>query len=123
LGSMMMLAAIIYLYLHTDNLSFDYYSIIHAGQALTAGKQQVLFWFVFIAFAVKMPIFPFHTWQPDTYEQAAMPVTIVLSAVMVKMGLFATFKWLIPVLPQGVDFWSNTVMVLCIIGIIYASIL
>lgn len=123
LGSMMMLAAIIYLYLHTDNLSFDYYSIIHAGQALTVGKQQVLFWFVFIAFAVKMPIFPFHTWQPDTYEQAAMPVTIVLSAVMVKMGLFATFKWLIPVLPQGVDFWSNTVMVLCIIGIIYASIL
>lgn len=123
LGSMMMLAAIIYLYLHTDNLSFDYYSVVQAGQALGAGKQQVLFWFVFIAFAVKMPIFPFHTWQPDTYEQAAMPVTIVLSAVMVKMGLFATFKWLIPVLPQGVAFWSNTVMVLCIIGIIYASIL
>lgn len=122
-GSMMMLGAIIFLHLHTQNSSFGYYDIIRAGEALTATQQQVLFWFVFIAFAVKMPIFPFHTWQPDTYEEAAMPVTIVLSAVMVKMGLFATFKWLIPLLPQGVAFWGNTVMVLCIIGIIYASIL
>lgn len=122
-GSMMMLAAIIYLYLHTETLSFDYQSIMAAGKSLDFTKQQVLFWFVFVAFAVKMPIFPFHTWQPDTYEQAAMPVTIVLSALMVKMGLFATFKWLIPVLPQGVDFWSNTVMILCVIGIIYSSIL
>lgn len=123
LGSMLMLAAVIYLYLHTESLTFDYQSIIAAGQSLDFTKQQVLFWFIFAAFAVKMPIFPFHTWQPDTYEQASIPVTIVLSAVMVKMGLFATFKWLIPVLPQGVDFWSNTVMILCIIGIIYASIL
>jgi NADH-quinone oxidoreductase subunit M len=122
-GSLMMLAGIIYLYLHTETRSFDYQSIINAGKSLAPGGQQVLFWFIFIAFAIKMPLFPFHTWQPDTYEQAATPVTIVLSAVMVKMGLFATFKWLLPVLPEGVEFWSNTVMTLCVIGIIYASIL
>ena len=123
LGSLLMLAGVIYLYLHTETRSFDYDSILQAGQSLTAFQQQILFWFIFGAFAVKMPIFPFHTWQPDAYEQTAIPVTIVLSAVMVKMGLFATIKWLIPVLPQGVDFWSNTVIVLSLIGIVYASIL
>lgn len=122
-GSLMMLAGIIYLYLHTDTRSFDYQSIINAGKNLDFAQQQVMFWFIFIAFAIKMPVFPFHTWQPDTYEQAATPVTIVLSAVMVKMGLFATFKWLMPVLPDGAGFWSNTVMGLCVTGIIYASVL
>lgn len=122
-GSLMMLAAIIFLYLHTETGSFDYHSIVAAGSNLEFQQQQLLFWLVFIAFAIKMPLFPFHTWQPDLYEESAIPVTIVLSAVMVKMGLFATAKWLLPVLPEGVDFWENTVMTLCVIGIIYASIL
>jgi len=123
LGSLMMLAGVIYLYLHTATRSFDYQSIISAGRALDFSQQQGLFWFIFVAFAIKMPVFPFHTWQPDTYEQSATPVTIVLSAVMVKMGLFATVKWLMPVLPEGVAFWSNTVMILCVTGILYASVL
>lgn len=123
LGSLLMLAGIIYLYLHTETRSFSYDAIVQAGQNLSFTQQQYLFWFIFGAFAVKMPIFPFHTWQPDAYEQTSMPVTIVLSAIMVKMGIFASLKWLIPVLPEGVEFWSQTVMILCLIGIIYASIL
>jgi NADH-quinone oxidoreductase subunit M len=70
-----------------------------------------------------MPIFPFHTWQPDTYEQSPTPVTIILSALMVKMGLFAVLRWLLPVLPAGVAYWSDTVVVLSVIGIVYASCL
>lgn len=123
LGSLFMLAGILYLYLQTPTRSFDYASILQTGQSLPFATQQILFWFIFIAFAIKMPIFPFHTWQPDTYEQSATPVTVVLSAVMVKMGLFATYKWLLPTLPQGVSYWTNTVMALCVIGIIYASLL
>ena len=68
-----------------------------------------------------MPIFPFHTWQPDTYEQSPTPVTIILSALMVKMGLFAILRWLLPVLPAGVAYWSDTVVILSVIGIVYAS--
>jgi NADH-quinone oxidoreductase subunit M len=83
--------------------------------------QQWLFWLIFIAFAIKMPIFPFHTWQPDTYEQSPTSVTIILSALMVKMGLFSVIRWLLPVVPEGVAFWSNTIIILSIIGIIYAS--
>jgi len=77
----------------------------------------------FIAFGIKMPIFPFHTWQPDTYEQSATPVTIILSALMVKMGLFAAVNWLVDIFPAGTAYWSNTVMILAVIGIIYASLL
>ncbi|HEY6083164.1 MAG TPA: NADH-quinone oxidoreductase subunit M, partial [Chitinophagaceae bacterium] len=86
-------------------------------------QQSWLFWLFFVAFAIKMPVFPFHTWQPDTYEQSPTPVTIVLSAVMVKMGLFGVIRWILPVLPQGVAAWSNVVMILSVVGIIYASCL
>lgn len=123
LGSLLMLAGIIFLYLQTPNRHFDYNSILQAGAALPAMQQTVVFCLFFIAFGIKMPIFPFHTWQPDAYEQSATPVTIILSALMVKMGLFATVKWLVPVLPEGTAYWSNTIMILCVIGIIYASLL
>ena len=84
--------------------------------------QQVwVFALMFVAFAIKMPIFPFHTWQPDTYEQSPTPVTIILSALMVKMGLYAVLRWLIPVLPAGVAYWSGSVIMLSVIGIVYAS--
>lgn len=123
LGSLIMLAGIIWLYLQTPARSFDYAGIVQTGQSLGSTTQQVLFCFFFIAFAIKMPILPFHTWQPDTYEQTFTPVTIVLSAVMVKMGLFGVYKWLIPVFPQGVELWSNTVMILAVAGILYGSLL
>lgn len=123
LGSLLLLGGIIYLYLQTPTRTFDLDTIIQTGSNLPAGTQQILFWFFFIAFAIKMPIFPFHTWQPDAYEQSGTPVTIVLSALMVKMGLFATFQWVVPVLPQGVAYWSDTVIILSLIGIVYASVL
>lgn len=123
LGSLLMLSGIIYLYLQTPNRTFDWETIQQTGAALPAFQQKVVFCLFFIAFAIKMPVFPFHTWQPDTYEQSATPVTIVLSALMVKMGLFATVNWLVKILPEGTAYWSNTAMILSVIGIIYASLL
>ncbi len=121
-GSLMMLAGIIFLAQQNPGGSnYSWLSIVHAGASLPPATQQWLFWLIFIAFAIKMPIFPFHTWQPDTYEQSPTPVTIILSALMVKMGLFAVLRWLFPTLPTGVAFWSDTVVVLSIIGIVYAS--
>lgn len=121
-GSLMMLAGLIYLSMQTQGLSsYAWGDIVHAGASLPPEKQQWLFWLIFIAFAIKMPIFPFHTWQPDTYEQSPTPVTIILSALMVKMGMYAVLRWLLPVLPEGVAYWSDTVVALCVIGIVYAS--
>lgn len=123
-GSLMMLAAIIFLanQTYTGN-PYAWENIVRAGSMLSPATQQWLFWLIFIAFAIKMPVFPFHTWQPDTYEQSPTPVTIILSALMVKMGIYGVVRWLLPVLPDAVAFWSNTVIILSIIGIVYASLI
>lgn len=123
-GSLMLLAAIIYLATSTPGgSSFAWEDIMRTGSSLPADQQQWLFWLIFIAFAIKMPIFPFHTWQPDTYQESPTPVTIILSALMVKMGLFAVVRWLLPIVPAGVAYWSDVVITLSVIGIVYASLL
>jgi NADH-quinone oxidoreductase subunit M len=118
-GSLLMLVGLIYIYLQSPDHSFSYASFTSGN--LTPQDQSWLFWLFFVAFAIKMPIFPFHTWQPDTYEQSPTPVTMVLSGIMVKMGLFGVIRWLLPVLPKGAYMWSDIAIVLSIIGIIYAS--
>ena len=123
LGSLMMLIGIIYIYFHTKDHSFALSSFYSAHLLLSTQTQTWLFWFIFVAFAVKMPIFPFHTWQPDTYEQSPAAVTMVLSGLMVKMGVFGLIRWLAPVLPMGTYIWGDTVSMLCIIGMIYASLI
>ncbi|MCK7559566.1 NADH-quinone oxidoreductase subunit M [Chitinophaga sedimenti] len=117
IGSLLMLVGLIYIYNQTHSFEWSVFTSLSMGQ----DEQSWLFWLFFVAFAIKMPVFPFHTWQPDTYEQSPTPVTMVLSGIMVKMGLFGVVRWLLPVLPQGAYMWSEVVMVLSIIGIIYAS--
>jgi NADH-quinone oxidoreductase subunit M len=127
-GSLLMLVGIIFVYLHTTPTSYSSHSFsmnafYYAGAHFAASQQNWLFWLFFIAFAIKMPIFPFHTWQPDTYEQAPTAVTMVLSGIMVKMGLFATIRWLIPVFPAVVLKFEHIIIWLSIIGILYASLI
>jgi NADH-quinone oxidoreductase subunit M len=119
LGSLIMLIGIIYMYMHTKDHSFAFASFMEAG--LTNTQQVTAFALFFIAFAIKMPIFPLHTWQPDAYDQSPTAVTMVLSAVMVKMGLYGVLRWLMPLFPSAFSAHTNIVMVLSIIGILYAS--
>jgi NADH-quinone oxidoreductase subunit M len=121
LGSLIMLGGIVYLYIQNPNKTFDINSIIATANALDTCTQQVIFWMFFVAFAIKMPIFPFHTWQPDAYQQSATPVTIVLSALMVKMGLFATYKWVMPLFPQAVDHFADLIIIISLVGLVYGS--
>ena len=132
-GSLLMLVGIIYLYLQTGEVhdkmtgalisahsfSLNSFYALH----LLPQQQNWLFWLFFIAFAIKMPIFPFHTWQPDTYEQAPTATTMVLSGIMVKMGVFAVLRWLIPIFPQAVVKFDNIVIALSVIGMLYASMI
>jgi NADH-quinone oxidoreductase subunit M len=120
-GSLLMLVGILYLYSQTANHSFaiqDFYDL-----KLSNSVQTWLFWLMFIAFAVKMPVFPFHTWQPDTYEQTNGATTMVLSGIMVKMGVFGVIRWLLPVLPAASYSWGDTVSTMAIIGMLYASLI
>ena len=121
IGSLLMLVAIIYIQQQGVTQNFSWEIFTATGNGLPLQTQIVLFGMFFLAFAIKMPIFPFHTWQPDTYEQSATPVTIVLSALMVKMGLFAIMVWLLPVLQLGAEWWKEAVMILSVISIVYAS--
>jgi NADH-quinone oxidoreductase subunit M len=78
---------------------------------------------MFLAFAIKIPVFPFHTWQPDTYKEAPSAGTMLLAGIMLKMGLYSLLRWLLPVVPAGVEFWTPYIMVLAVIGVIYGSII
>ncbi len=121
-GSLLMLAALIYVYLHTPaNHSFDINALYDAGKNLAEHEQNWVFGGMFIAFGIKMPVFPFHTWQPDTYAVAPTQGTMLLSGIMLKMGTYGLIRWLIPLVPRGVYYWSDTVVTLAIFGIVYAS--
>lgn len=120
-GSLLMLIAIIYLHLQTPGNSYDiaeFYKL-----ELDSATQGLIFWAFFIAFAIKMPVFPFHTWQPDTYTEAPTAGTMLLSGIMLKMGIYGVIRWLIPVAPLGFQAWGETALILSIIGVVYASII
>jgi len=123
-GSLFMLVALIYLYLHTPvQHSFDIQALYAAGKSLSARAQSILFWFFVLAFGIKMPIFPLHTWQPDTYTDAPTQGTMMLSGIMLKMGIYGLIRWMIPMLPLGLSQNAEYVMWLSVIGIIYAGII
>lgn len=120
-GSLFMLLGIIYLYLQTPSRTFS----IDAFYALNLPKetQSWLFWCFFLAFAIKMPVFPFHTWQPDTYVSAPTAGTMLLAGIMLKMGVYGVIVWLVPVLTHGFLLWGKIALTLSVIGIVYGSII
>ena len=121
-GSLFMLVALVYLYFQTPGThSFDIQALYQAGRALPLAEQGWIFWGMFLAFAIKMPVFPFHTWQPDTYTVAPTQGTMLLSGIMLKMGIYGLIRWLVPLVPAGVQEWGYTAIILSVIGIIYAS--
>ena len=125
-GSLFLLVGIIYVYLHTGATRFSDHSFsLNAFRTviLNSSQQNFMFWLFFIAFAIKMPIFPFHTWQPDTYEQSPTSVTMILSGVMVKMGVFGLIRWVLPIFPMALVKFDNVLIGLSVIGMIYASLI
>jgi NADH-quinone oxidoreductase subunit M len=121
-GSLLMLVGLIYLQSLTPDRSFDinaFYAVV-----IDSKTQNWIFWLMFVAFAIKIPVFPFHSWQPDTYEQSPTAVTMVLSGIMVKMGVFAVIRWLLPVLPNAsFAYGEKMISMWAIVGMIYASLL
>lgn len=121
-GSLLMLVGLVYLYLATPGEhSFAINALYEAGRSLSTPEQGFVFWMMFAAFAIKMPVFPFHTWQPDTYTVAPTQGTMLLSGIMLKMGIYGVIRWLLPVVPAGVASWGSTAIIISVIGIIYGS--
>jgi NADH-quinone oxidoreductase subunit M len=121
-GSLFLLFGIIFLYHLTPGIHTTDFSAF-SQLNIPANTQVWLFWVLFIAFAIKMPVFPFHTWQPSTYTMAPTQGVMILAGVMTKMGIYGALRFLFPIIPLGVLFWQNTVIVLSLIGVIYASVI
>lgn len=124
-GSVLMLAGIIYL--STRAGTFDYTQItaaISSGKlVLSSTEQLILFLGFFAAFAIKVPIFPLHTWLPLTYAEAPTAATFLLAAVMSKMGTFGLIRYCLPLFPNGARSCASWIAALAIIGIIYGALL
>jgi NADH-quinone oxidoreductase subunit M len=120
-GSALMLVGI--LYLRAETGSFDLAVVTaHAAEGFDKRAQYWLFWAFFVAFAIKVPLFPFHTWLPDAHTQAPTAGSIILAGVMLKMGTYGIIRFCIPLFPDAALFYAPFVSVLAVIGIIYGAL-
>ena len=121
-GGLLMLVAIVYLYVQTPgphSFAFsEFYKVMIDPQA-----QKWLFLAFFLAFAIKMPIFPFHTWQPDLYFTAPTQGTMLLAGIMLKMGVYGLLRFVMPLFPNALHEFSLYAILLSITGIVYASVI
>ncbi len=120
-GSVFMLVAIIYLYFASGGVSFDLNYILanFNGSSTTQG---VLFLAFFVAFAIKVPMFPFHTWLPDAHVQAPTGGSVILAAVLLKMGTYGFIRFAIPLFPDVAYKYAFWIGLFAVIGIIYGAL-
>ncbi len=123
-GSVLMLAAIIYLYNRSG--TFDYATLLTLMQngrlRLDSAEQLPLFLAFFIAFAIKVPLFPLHTWLPDAHVEAPTAGSVMLASVMLKMGTYGLLRFCLPMFPNAARECAGWIVVLAIIGIIYGAL-
>jgi proton-translocating NADH-quinone oxidoreductase chain M len=117
-GSLFMLIAFIYLYQKAGSfLIEDLYKL-----NLSATEQLWIFLAFFLAYAIKIPIIPFHTWQANVYQKAPAVGTMLLSGIMLKMGLYSIIRWQLPIAPLAAKEYMYIFISLGIAGVIYGSI-
>jgi len=125
IGSLLMLVGILYLAFKyralTGEMSFAYADLLQIP--LTFTEQYWLFGAFALAFLIKVPVFPFHTWLPDAHVEAPTPGSVILAAVLLKLGAFGFLRYLLPLFPQAATHPTivTILMVLAVIGIIYGA--
>jgi NADH-quinone oxidoreductase subunit M len=123
-GSVLMLAAIIYLYNKTHTFSYPaiMQMLLNGHLRFAAGEQMLLFLAFFLAFAIKVPLFPLHTWLPDAHVEAPTAGSVMLASVMLKMGCYGILHFCLPLFPSAARTCAPWIVVLAIIGIIYGAL-
>ncbi|RME62647.1 MAG: NADH-quinone oxidoreductase subunit M, partial [Caldilineae bacterium] len=117
-GSALMLVAILVLYFQTG--SFNVLEL--QGAALPTFTQQMAFWAFALAFAVKVPLFPLHTWLPDAHVQAPTAGSIILAGVLLKMGTYGFLRFALPIFPEAAMAYGPLISILAIVGILYGAL-
>ena len=121
IGSLAMLASLIFLGTKSVDGSFAYNDLYNVKLTLTES-----IWVgagFLLAFAVKIPLFPFHVWQPNTYTYAPAQGSMLLSGIMLKMGLYGLIRWYFPLASESIDFYQPIIMTLAVVGVIYGAII
>ena len=123
-GSVLMLAAILFLYNRAG--TFDYAVILNGLSsgtlAITHREETLLFLAFFLAFAIKVPLFPLHTWLPDAHVEAPTAGSLMLASVMLKMGTYGLVRFCVPMFPNAARENAPWIIVLAIIGIVYGAL-
>jgi NADH-quinone oxidoreductase subunit M len=120
-ASVLMLLAILYLYFHDGN-SFDYLRARDALQ-VTPEAARWLFLAFALAFAVKVPMFPLHTWLPDAHTEAPTAGSVILAGVLLKMGTFGFFRYALPLFPEAALSYRGLIAALAVVGILYGAMM
>lgn len=119
-GSLLMLVGIILLYQHGGQ-TFDILKL--AGQPYSLQLQLLLFWAFFAAFAVKVPMWPVHTWLPDAHTEAPAAGSVILAGVLIKMGAYGFLRFSLPILPDATQQMLLPMLILSVIAIVYGAII
>lgn len=118
-GSLFMLLGILALYFNEAPHTFDMTEL--AGRSYSSLFQQLVFLALFLGFAIKVPIWPFHTWLPDAHVEAPTPISVILAGILLKMGTYGFFRISYPILPEGAEWFRPAMGILAVIGIIYGG--
>jgi NADH-quinone oxidoreductase subunit M len=121
-GSALMLVAFLALFFNTGAESFSMEYLVAEGAGLARDVQNWIFAGMFIGFAVKVPMFPFHTWLPDAHTQAPTQGSVILAAVLLKLGTYGFVRIALPTLPQGAETFAPWIGGLACVGIIYGAL-
>ncbi len=123
-GSLLMLVAILYLYfVHVKQFgfySFDLFDLYRVQ--LATDPERLLFLAFALSFAIKVPMFPFHTWLPDAHVEAPTAGSVILAGVLLKMGTYGFLRFSMPLFPAATAFFYPHIAVLAVIGIIYGAL-
>jgi NADH-quinone oxidoreductase subunit M len=119
-GSVFMLLGFLAMYFSSEPHTFDMIQLQQAG--FDRGFQMVVFAGLFLGFAIKVPMWPFHTWLPDAHTEAPTVGSVVLAGILLKMGTYGFVRIALPILPDAARAWAPAIGILAVIGIVYASL-